>query len=39
MTFPDLMVAKWFRFRSGDQLRLISDPSEREAPAVSLDDQ
>ena len=39
MTFPDVMVAKWFRFQSGDQLRLISDPSEREAPTVSLNEQ
>lgn len=36
MTFPDVMVAKWFRFQSGNQLRLISDPSEREAPEVSF---
>ena len=36
MTFPDVMVANWFRFKSGDQLRLINDPSEREAPSVSF---
>jgi hypothetical protein len=39
LTLPDLMVAKWFRFQSGDQLRLIDDPSEREAPQVSFDEQ
>lgn len=36
LTFPDLMLAKWFRFKSGDQLRLIDDPSERDAPQVSF---
>jgi hypothetical protein len=36
MTFPDVMVANWFRFQSGDRLRLITDPSEREAPRISL---
>jgi hypothetical protein len=35
-TFPDLLVAKWFRFRSGNALQLINDPSEREAPPASF---
>ena len=37
LTFPDVMVAKWFRFQSGKQLQFINDPSEREVPTVSLD--
>ena len=36
MTFPDVMVAKWFRFQSGNALHLIDDPSEREVPSVSF---
>jgi len=36
LTFPDVMVAKWFRFQSGNRLQLINDPSEREAPEVSF---
>jgi LemA protein len=37
LTFPDVLVAKWFRFQSGKQLQFIQDPSEREVPTVSLD--
>ena len=37
LTFPDVLVAKWFRFQSGKQLQFIQEPSEREVPAVSLD--
>ena len=35
-TFPDLLVAKWFRFRSGNALQLINDPSERQPPPASF---
>ncbi|MFP6901503.1 MAG: LemA family protein [Opitutales bacterium] len=36
LTFPDVLVAKWFRFQSGNLLQPINDPSEREAPRVSF---
>ena len=36
LTFPDVMVAKWFRFQSGNKLKLFAAPSAREAPQISM---
>ena len=35
LTFPDVLVAKWFRFRAGKQLNLLADPEIAQAPKVS----
>ena len=36
LTFPDVLVAKWFRFRAGKNLGLLPDPEMAQAPKVSL---
>ena len=36
LTFPDVMVAKWFRFQSGESLNLLPEPEMAQAPEVSL---
>ncbi len=36
LTFPDVMVAKWFRFQSGAKLQLFADPTERQPPGISI---
>jgi LemA protein len=36
LTFPDVLVAKWFRFRAGKQLNLLADPEIAQAPKVSM---
>ena len=35
LTFPDVMVAKWFRFKEGRNLNLLPDPEMTQAPRVS----
>jgi hypothetical protein len=36
LTFPDVLVAKWFRFRAGKNLNLLPDPEMAQAPKVSI---
>jgi hypothetical protein len=36
LTFPDVLVAKWFRFRAGGNLSLLPDPKMAQAPKVSI---
>ncbi|MDC0157707.1 LemA family protein [Verrucomicrobia bacterium] len=36
LTFPDVLVAKWFRFRAGKNLGLLPDPEMAQVPRVSL---
>jgi hypothetical protein len=36
LTFPDVLVAKWFRFRAGKNLSLLPDPEMAQAPKVSI---
>ena len=36
LTFPDVLVAKWFRFRAGKNLGLLPDPEMSQVPRVSL---
>jgi hypothetical protein len=36
LTFPDVLVAKWFRFRAGENLSLLPDPEMAQAPKVSI---
>ena len=36
LTFPDVLVAKWFRFRAGKNLSLLPDPEMAHAPKVSI---
>ena len=36
LTFPDVLVAKWFRFKSGKNLSLLPDPEMAQVPRVSL---
>lgn len=36
LTFPDVLVAKWFRFRVGKKLSLLSGPEMAQVPKVSL---
>ena len=36
LTFPDVLVAKWFRFRAGENLSLLPDPKMAQAPKVSI---
>ena len=36
LTFPDVLVAKWFRFRAGKNLSLLPDPKMVQAPKVSI---
>ena len=36
LTFPDVLVAKWFRFRAGNNLSILPDPEMAQAPKVSL---
>ena len=36
LTFPDVLVAKWFRFRAGENLSLLPDPEMVQAPKVSI---
>ena len=36
LTFPDFLVAKWFRFRAGKKLSLLPDPEMAQAPKVSI---
>lgn len=36
LTFPDVLVAKWFRFRAGKKLSLLSGPEMAQVPKVSL---
>lgn len=36
LTFPDVLVAKWFRFKTGGKLNLIPDPEMAQVPRVSL---
>ncbi len=36
LTFPDVLVAKWFRFRAGKKLSLLPDPEMAQVPKVSL---
>ena len=35
LTFPDVLVAKWFRFRSGKNLSLLSNSKMIQPPKVS----
>ena len=36
LAFPDVLVAKWFRFRAGKNLGLLPDPEMAQVPRVSL---
>ena len=36
LTFPDVLVAKWFRFKAGKNLSLLPEPEMAQAPRVSL---
>ena len=36
LTFPDVLVAKWFRFKSGKNLSLLPDPEMAQVPRVFL---
>ena len=36
LTFPDVLVAKWFSFRAGKNLGLLPDPEMAQVPRVSL---
>jgi len=36
LTFPDVLVAKWFRFRAGKNLSLLPDPEMAQTPKVSI---
>ena len=36
LTYPDVLVAKWFRFRSGKNLTLLPEPEIAQVPRVSL---
>ena len=36
LAFPDLLVAKWFRFKAGKNLNLLPEPEMNQAPPVSL---
>ena len=36
LTFPDVLVAKWFRFRAGKNLGLLPDPEMAQVPRVSV---
>jgi hypothetical protein len=36
LTFPDVLVAKWFRFRAGGNLSLLPDPKMAQAQKVSI---
>ena len=36
LAFPDLLVAKWFRFKAGKNLSLLPKPEMNQAPPVSL---
>ena len=37
LVFPDLVVAKWFRFKAGKYLQLLPEPEMALPPKVSLD--
>ena len=36
LSFPDLLVAKWFRFKAGKNLHLLPEPEMTQVPRVSL---
>ena len=36
LAFPDLLVAKWFRFKAGKNLSLLPEPEMTQVPQVSL---
>ena len=36
LTYPDVLVAKWFSFRSGKNLTLLPEPEIAQVPRVSL---
>ena len=36
LTFPDVLIAKWFRFQTGKKLDLLPEPEMAQAPRVSL---
>lgn len=36
LTFPDVLVAKWFRFKAGKNLHLLPEPEMAQVPRVSL---
>jgi len=36
LSLPDLLVAKWFRFKAGKNLHLLPDPEMAQVPRVSL---
>jgi hypothetical protein len=36
LTFPDILIAKWFRFKAGRKLDLLPEPEMAQAPKVSL---
>jgi len=36
LTFPDVLIAKWFRFKAGRKLDLLPEPEMPQAPKVSL---
>ena len=36
LSFPDLLVAKWFRFKAGKNLHLLPEPEMAQVPQLSL---
>ena len=36
LTFPDVLIAKWFRFKAGRKLDLLPEPEMAQVPRVSL---
>jgi len=36
LTFPDVLIAKWFRFKAGRKLDLLPEPEMPQDPKVSL---
>ena len=36
LTFPDVLVSKWFRFKAGKNLHLLPEPEMVQVPRVSL---